>query len=489
MQRVWVDNSGRLILKLRKPGFGCYLILSALPGRAGFGVAEERPASPPRPPMLAAYLRAHLEGGKLLNVTPRPFERFASFHFTTAQNPLTILLDGVSKPPRLAVLSGEGKLVSADRWDGKEGIVRPGAPYPYPEIPKGKLLPSEIDLPLLAQWHSEGVDPFGRILGLPSNLPRPTSAKPQEASAYLAEIIALYKSSAPLVEWGDGLAVSGEGVGEELEVLGRAGAWLLEEGAKAEEDAKGAEEGRWRKKLLRRIANIRADLEKLPDPELLRQYADALGAVLYRVRRGDSAVAVDSFEGGERVVTLDPALEPGENLQKFYLAAKKATRAREISETRLKEAEELLSGEPQPKQAAPAKSREKEAKALPFRRYRSSDGWTILVGRNRQENDELLREAKPWDLWFHARGGSGAHVLLKMPGREAKVPDRTLAEAAGLAASHSALSGEKYVEVAYLPAARVNKPKGAGPGQVLIQGEKTLRTAPGAGNPRLAGRG
>jgi predicted ribosome quality control (RQC) complex YloA/Tae2 family protein len=109
------------------------------------------------------------------------------------------------------------------------------------------------------------------------------------------------------------------------------------------------------------------------------------------------------------------------------------------------------------------------------------------VGRNGSENDRLVREAKPWDLWLHVRDAAGAHVVIRKPGRESRVPERTLIEAAGLAAHFSNRSADGAVEVMVAEIARLRKPKGASPGQVLVAGDRTVRVPPGAGNPRPEG--
>lgn len=86
-------------------------------------------------------------------------------------------------------------------------------------------------------------------------------------------------------------------------------------------------------------------------------------------------------------------------------------------------------------------------------------------------------------MWLHARDARGAHVLVRLPGREARVPERTLVEAAGLAARHSNRAGEAAAEVMVAEAGRVRKPKGSSPGRVTVSGERTLLVSPGAGNP------
>jgi predicted ribosome quality control (RQC) complex YloA/Tae2 family protein len=122
----------------------------------------------------------------------------------------------------------------------------------------------------------------------------------------------------------------------------------------------------------------------------------------------------------------------------------------------------------------------------PFRRFRASNGWAVWVGRNGRENDRLVREARPWDLWLHARDVPGAHVVLRLPGRGVRAPDEAVLEAAKLAALYSRAAGDAGVDVLVAEAGRVRKPKGASPGRVLVTGERVVRVRPAA--PRQEGR-
>ena len=107
----------------------------------------------------------------------------------------------------------------------------------------------------------------------------------------------------------------------------------------------------------------------------------------------------------------------------------------------------------------------------------SQDGLLILVGKNSRQNEEVtFRRAAPNDLWLHARGVPGAHVIVKTEGRE--VPEATLRQAAQLAAYYSQARGSTHVDVAYTERRYVRPIKGAGPGLVTCAQEKTIRVAP-----------
>jgi predicted ribosome quality control (RQC) complex YloA/Tae2 family protein len=117
-------------------------------------------------------------------------------------------------------------------------------------------------------------------------------------------------------------------------------------------------------------------------------------------------------------------------------------------------------------------------------RVRSSDGATIVVGRSAGQNEEVtFKEARPDDLWFHARDVPGAHVIVRVEG---PVGDATLEEAAGLAAYFSRARGSTSVEVSVCRRRDVRKVPGGPPGLVTIRNERSLRVPPLG--PREVGR-
>jgi len=107
----------------------------------------------------------------------------------------------------------------------------------------------------------------------------------------------------------------------------------------------------------------------------------------------------------------------------------------------------------------------------------SPDGFTILVGRNSRQNDEVtFRRAEGDDWWFHAHGVPGAHVLVRAGNRD--LPPATIQRAAELAAYFSRLRGEAQAQVDYTRRRYVRRIPGAAPGLVNYSREQTVRVAP-----------
>jgi predicted ribosome quality control (RQC) complex YloA/Tae2 family protein len=109
----------------------------------------------------------------------------------------------------------------------------------------------------------------------------------------------------------------------------------------------------------------------------------------------------------------------------------------------------------------------------------SRDGFTILIGKNSRQNEEVtFHQAAANDTWLHARGVPGAHVIIKAGGRD--IPRSTLEQAASLAAYYSQARGSTSVTVDYTLQRHVRHMKGGGPGMVLYEREKTIHAEPEA---------
>ena len=107
----------------------------------------------------------------------------------------------------------------------------------------------------------------------------------------------------------------------------------------------------------------------------------------------------------------------------------------------------------------------------------SSDGFTILVGKNNKQNDYLtLRIADPEDIWMHTKNIPGSHVIIKCAGKE--VPNETLYQAAMLAAFYSKGRMSSQVPVDYTMKKHVKKPSGSKPGMVIYETNNTIYVTP-----------
>jgi predicted ribosome quality control (RQC) complex YloA/Tae2 family protein len=132
--------------------------------------------------------------------------------------------------------------------------------------------------------------------------------------------------------------------------------------------------------------------------------------------------------------------------------------------------------------ARPAGRRGSRPQSVPAplepRRFRSSDGCEILVGRTGRGNDHLTFVlARADDFWLHA-DAPGSHVVLRNPGRGDEPSAEALAEAAALAAHFSRLRGATKAEVRWTRRRQVQRPSGAPPGRVLLRAWRSVVARP-----------
>ncbi len=261
------------------------------------------------------------------------------------------------------------------------------------------------------------------------------------------------------------------------------------------------------KKLLRLLENVNNDRVKAEAGLRRARLAELLKANYNLMKRGMKEVeAVDyTKEPPEKVkVPLDEKLSPSENVERYFKLAKKAKTAIALLIGRIPKIEgeieyirellfdwegatdgdgiEALKDElieaGYVKKTAPSQSKRiKEEATEPIRRLRSTDGFEMLAGKTAKGNDLIVRQyAKEGDLWFHAARAPGSHVLIKAAGRA--VTEKTVMEAASIAAYFSKLQNETKAEIICADAGRVKKPKGAKPGMVVVSEFRTLLVTP-----------
>jgi hypothetical protein len=244
---------------------------------------------------------------------------------------------------------------------------------------------------------------------------------------------------------------------------------------------------------------LRGDQASLEEPSALRRRGELLLAGLTRARKtgdGRAVVVPDLFQVEEKdiEIEIDPRLSLPKNAERFFTRARKAERAgvelarrletvgTDVSlwegfECDLRDAAsvvELLALEREAREEglsiAPSgkPSKRRPPEALGPRAFRSHRGSAILVGRSGRSNDELTFEvAKPHDLWFHAAGVPGAHVVLRAPSG-ATADEREIREAAELAAYFSKAREDTAVDVIVTERRHVSRVKGAPRGLVKL---------------------
>lgn len=256
-------------------------------------------------------------------------------------------------------------------------------------------------------------------------------------------------------------------------------------------------------RIARRTELQKKELAECGEREVFRVCGDLINANIWRLEKGMTKCTLEDFATGEpREITLDARLTPAQNAQKYYSEYRKLDTAEKMLTGLIKKGEEELVYIDSVFDAASRTENElelaeirKELRAGGYLRgaekpeervkklseplrFRSSDGFEILVGKNNRQNDQLtLKTAKATDLWLHTQGIAGSHVIIKTDGKQP--PEQTIFEAAQLAAYHSKGRSGSQVPVDCTAVKFVKKPAGAKPGMVIFTNNKTLFVTPG----------
>lgn len=264
----------------------------------------------------------------------------------------------------------------------------------------------------------------------------------------------------------------------------------------------GNAEGRLTKKL----AIQHDELKECDEGEKYKLWGDILTANLYRLKRGDDKATLPNYyseDGGDITIPLDKRLTPSANAQRYYKKYNKSKAARihlteqiEIGERELEYVYTVLDslsradGERELNEirtelyhsgyASRMKNyTEKKNSAPSIVKYRSTDGHTILCGRNNIANDYLTtKTAARCDWWFHVKNQPGSHVVLVLNDSAEEPDEKTFTEAAEIAAYNSKAKGGVMIPVDYTRVSKVKKPAGSKPGFVIYTSNWTAYVTP-----------
>jgi predicted ribosome quality control (RQC) complex YloA/Tae2 family protein len=267
------------------------------------------------------------------------------------------------------------------------------------------------------------------------------------------------------------------------------------------------------------LGAIEKDLARFEDPEKLKRYGELIHANLATARvAGSKARVIDYYhpdqpqidiELGDKKSLLEAAADYFARYQKARRAATAiAARKKEVTRnlgplkellsslaegstadqiTRARQAAGDLLGRrtgARPRRDTPGPERAGGGKSA-GRRFKTTDGFEVAIGRNDRENDEItFRVAKSQDIWMHAADYPGSHVIIRNPGR-GEVPHKAIVEAAELAAFYSQARQEGKAAVHYTQKKFVSKPPKAKPGLVRLSSFKTVLVEPRCDLERL----
>ncbi|MEA3355877.1 MAG: NFACT family protein [Candidatus Bipolaricaulota bacterium] len=483
------------------------------PARARFHLTSLELRNPERPSPFVMLLRRFLRGGRISRVEQRGWDRVVRIEVesgcSTGAKRFFLVAELIGQHGNLLLLQ-DGKVIASLRPSARS---TPGARY-RPLSSQGKIAPERLDAAALRPlWDESGpqpgdeamekglvnlVDGVGRATAraiLARARADPIGALEERLRRALSFVLARVNDPEPEYCRREGFASffpllpPGERMGDFHAAL--------DLDYRERQDSSGASQelARLRRGLTRAVNRHRRAIDRLQvglkqanEEERLRQHADTIMANLSGLQgKMSEAELRDPYRGKQVRIELDPRLSPVENAQTMYERAKRLRRGRAKIKERLRrfttqlsllerELAKVKSGKrPSSIAVSPIPSstgaRQRTSKSRP-KVYMIED-YQVQVGKNAAQNDVLLRQARPDDLWLHARGIPGAHVIIRRHGRE-EIPDWVLTQAAGLAAAHSTARGEGKVEVSYTPVKYVHRPKGTPAGFVILKQEATL---------------
>lgn len=449
-----VRHGGFFFISVEPAAPRCYLIRRT--------VRELEKASSP-PSGFAQLLRAKLAGGSVVSVTKDQAERVVRISFVVVDElgdsqtyDLAVQLTGRSA--NLFLINSSGEIIHALRPPRGEG-QQPGEQYRPPTLP-GKAV-----------------------------------------SAADANVV----SASTRITRGESVSIS-SALDKHYRALETAREF---DSLAAKLSAKLRKEIAKRQKLR---TNFKKDLLAHGNPEEHKRLGDLLLANIANAKRTGNRVSLADYyaEGAPTIeieIDEDVSLQDaaGQSFSRFTKAKRAVEEVgtrlvqlerelTELEEKRLKLEATITNRDPaalvefeEPK-ARPARDRKKQKASLAIpgmRRYLSSDGYEVFVGRTARDNDQLtFRVARPNDLWLHAGDYPGSHVIVRNSSRN-EIPHRTILEAAQLAAKFSQASKDSKVAIHYTRRKFLSKPKGAAPGLVRLSNFKTITVEPGENLERI----
>ena len=491
-----------------------------------------------KPTQLGLMFRRTVEHGVVAHVSQPDWERLLRIDIDGPQGDVTIVVEAMPRRANVLLLKDGVILDCLNRVgpdDNRYRLSLPNHQYVPPPPLRDQLDPrvaSAVDLRRMLASVDKGATQTrrllpGRILGLSPILAREVvfratgnaNAKARETdSGQLFEALQCVMSPLLARDWQPG-------VGREDEVAACFSATPLTflpwdaadsmsaaitrvygsiRGADAYEEAKRQVRqalANAKARLAGKMASLESGLKDDREMERLRQSGELILAYQYTLRDGQECLKAEYEPAAPPLeISLNPKLSPLENAQAYfrkYEKAKSAMRATPdlIAETRV-ELDFLAQLETDLASAVNWLEIDEVIQHLQARghwrgktsrriggggsgplRVVSRDGFVIWIGRNSRQNDKVtFKTANRQDIWLHARGAPGAHVIIRNDGR--RISADLIAEAAAVAAHYSQRQTDGQVAVDYTRVKYVRAIKGAGPGMVTYRNEQTLTVKP-----------
>ena len=536
IDKVQQPERDMLILSLRGKTGNFRLLLAAGVGNARVHITRESMENPAEPPMFCMLLRKHLVGARIAALEQPDHERMLVFHLDTRDEMgdlslKQLVVEMIGRSSNIILLGSDGRIMDCmRRMDFAGDSLRrllPGMIYRLPpKQDKTDFFSSDADLRRqLTDRADKTVPPEKWLLdsfsGLSPLVCRELSYRcggsydtlPQQLDA-LQDAVAAGEFTPWLISE-DGkprdfsfmpIRQYGETVkGESFESFSQLLDAFYARRDRAERQRRRSHElsrsvKTLRDRLARKLAGQREELRRTEGREEIRKNAELITANMYRLKKGDRELLCEDYYEPDCPtvkIPLDALKTPQQNAAAMYKEYNKLKAAEEHLTVLIAQGEkqmdylnsvlEELSRAETEKDVSDIRrelvetgyikkqkgAKPEKIKAQAPMRFVSDDGLEILIGRSNTQNDELTtKTARRTDYWLHTQKVHGSHVIIRCDGLEP--PERSIEQAASLAAYYSQGRDGGKVPVDYTMVRFVRKPSGALPGMVIYTDYKTI---------------
>ena len=248
------------------------------------------------------------------------------------------------------------------------------------------------------------------------------------------------------------------------------------------------------------------ELRDAKDRQKYKVYGDLISSNAWKIERGAGEVTLENFydDMNSLTIPLDETKDGIQNAAHYYKKYTKLKHAEKLLAGRIEKnrntiryldamlynlddaesidevdaiQEEFREDFLKKKYKGHRKNKKKKKKEPEYLTFTSSDGFSMYVGRNNRQNQELtLKFARKDDLWFHVKNGPGSHVIVKTEGED--VGEATIYEGAALAAYYSRARQSAHVDVDYTKRQFIRRHPSNQPGLVLYTDFSTVAVTP-----------
>lgn len=539
VDKVHQPQPDTVLLSLRAPGRNTKLLICAGAMDSRMHTTEQKYTNPDTPPVFCMFLRKHITGAKITAVEQVGLERIVNIALETKDElglpRLLVLTAELMGKYSNIMLKDENDIIldclrHVSHLQSRVRSVLPSLKYELPQ--SNKLNPLKVSEATLSEMFGkrgnkniksylsqllQGVSGQTAEEILFGYMPSGYEQQPREAQKLAEQVkkffdqelkpaLYLHKAVPFFYSPFEYLSVAAD----DKEIFGSVNA-AVDEYYKRQNDIKVFNVKRERlnklvsKRLEKHTSLLQKQLEAAHQAKKADEYknkGDIITANLYRIKKGTASLAAQDYVSGEQMlIELNPRLSPAANAQSHYKKYAKLKAGLDITVKRMNENKQEIDFLESVQLSLDSSENIEELNEIEFEliktgviavktagsraterpssphRFVSSDGFVFYAGKNNRQNDMLTTKiASPGDLWLHTKEIPGSHIVVT--GITGDLPDRTLFEAATIAAALSKAKNSSKVPVDYTRIKNVHKPGGAKPGYVIYDKYNTIFVDP-----------